>query len=113
MACKNGFFCRYALGAPVVGEANVIYSLRTTLCRLRSQDLFLITAPATTTSTLPPAIQLCNGTVIPVVFSSTGAAAEASGLIGERAYLATIICVGGVPTLNILNAMNAAAAPSA
>lgn len=110
MSCKKGFFCEYALGAPVVGEANVIYALRSTLCRLRSQDVFLVRVPATTTSTLPPAVQLCNGTVLPVVFSSTGSAAEASGLIGERAYLATIICVGGVPTLNILNASNPAAA---
>lgn len=112
MPCKRNFFCRYALGAPVVGETNVIYALRSNLCRLRAQDLFLVTVPATTTSTLPPAVQLCNGTVLPVVFSSTGAAAQASGLIGERSYLATLICVAGVLTLNILNASNPAAAVS-
>ena len=108
MACRNGYFCRYALGAPVVGTTNVIYSLRSTLCRLRQQDVFMLTVPATTTSTLPPAVQLCNGTVLPIVFSGTSAAAEASGLVGERVYLATIICVGGVATLNILNAANPA-----
>lgn len=108
MACKRNFFCRYALGAPVVGTTNVIYSLRSTLCRLRQQDIFMLTVPATTTSTLPPAVQLCNGTVLPIVFSGSSAAAEASGLVGERVYLATIICVGGVATLNILNAENPA-----
>ncbi len=110
MACRRNFFCRYALGAPVVGSANVIYSMRTTLCRLMNQDLFIVTIPASTTSTLPPQVQLCNGTVLPIVFSSTEAAAQASGLLGQRAYLATIICVDGAPTLNILNAMNAATA---
>lgn len=108
MACKRSFFCRYALEAPLVGTTNVIYSLRSTLCRLRQQDIFILTVQATTTSTLPPAVKLCNGTVIPIVFSGTSAAAEASGLVGERVYLATIICVGGVATLNILNAANPA-----
>ena len=88
MACRRNFFCRYALGAPVVGSTNVIYSMRTTLCRLMNQDLFIVTIPASTTSTLPPQVQLCNGTVLPIVFSS----------------------VDGAPTLNILNAVNAAAA---
>ena len=110
MACKRNFFCRYALGAPVVGETNVIYTLRSTLCKLLAQDLFLVTVPASTTSTLPPQVQLCDGTVLNVVFSSTADPADSSALIGQRVYLATVLCVAGVPTINILNATAAAAA---
>lgn len=110
MPCRRNFFCRYALGAPVVGSANVIYSLRTTLCRLMNQDLFILIVPASTTSTLPPQVQLCDGTILPISYSSTSSTAQASGLLGQYAYLATIVCVSGVPTLNILNALNPAAA---
>lgn len=110
MDCKNGFFCKYALGAPVVGQTNVIYSLNSTLCRLLAQDLFIVTIPTSTTSTLPPAIQLCNGTVLNVTYSLTSAAAQASGLVGGASYLARIVCVNGVPTMNILNATNPDAA---
>ena len=107
--CKRNFFCRYALGAPVVGDTNVIYSLRSTLAKLICQDLFLITVPVTTASTLPPQIQLCDGTVLNVVYSGTAGAADASALIGQRIYLATVLCIAGVPTVNILNAANPAA----
>lgn len=104
MSCKRNFFCRYALGAPIVGEDAVIYNLRTCLERLLQQDLFILTVPVTTTSALPARVQLCDGNVLNVVFSSTSDPAAASSLIGQRAYLGTILCVGGVPTLNILNA---------
>ena len=107
--CKKNFFCRYALGAPIVGTTNVVYSLRSTLSKLVCQELFLITIPVTTTSTLPPQIQLCDGTVLNVVYSGSTAPADASALIGQRVYLATVLCVAGVPTVNILNAVNPAA----
>lgn len=110
MPCKRNFFCRYALGVPVVGETNVIYTLRSTLCKLLAQDLFMVTVPVTTTSTLPPQIQLCDGTVLNVVFSSTADAADSSALIGQRVYLATVLCVAGIPTINIINAAAPAAA---
>lgn len=105
----NVNLCRYALGAPIVGTASVVYTLRTTLCKLKKQDLFLVFVPASTTSTLPPVIQLCDGSLLPVVFSGTSAAAQAAGLIGNRAHLATIICNEGVTTLNVFDAQNPAA----
>lgn len=111
--CCNRYnvkLCRYALGAPIVGTDSVVYTIRTTLCKLRKQDLFLIFVPASTASTLPPVLQLCDGSLLPVVYSGTADPAEASGLIGNRAHLATIICNEGVPTLNIFDAQNAAAA---
>ena len=110
MACYNCKLCKYALGAPIVGTTSVVYTIKTTLCKLRRQDLFLIFVPASTTSTLPPVIQLCDGSLLPVVFAGTDAAAQASGLLGNRAHLATIICNNGVPTLNVFDAQNAAAA---
>lgn len=109
MPCRRNYFCRYALGAPVVGETNVIYTLRTTLCKLLAQDLFIVTVPVTTTSDLPPQVQLCDGTVLNVVYSSSADPAAASALVGQRAYLATVICLAGVPTVNILNAVAPAA----
>lgn len=108
--CKRKFFRRYALGAPVVGTTNVIFSMRSTLCRLLAQDLFILTVPVATDSTLPPQVQLCDGTVLNIVYSSSADPADASALIGQRVYLGTIICVAGVPTLNILNATAPAAA---
>jgi hypothetical protein len=42
------------------------------------------------------------------VYSGTAAAADASALIGQRVYLATVLCIAGVPTVNILNAVNPA-----
>ena len=110
MACCNCNLCKYALGAPIVGTASVVYTIKTTLCKLKTQDLFLIFVPASTTSTLPPVLQLCDGSLLPVVYSGTDAAAEASGLLGNRAHLATIICNNGVPTLNVFDAQNPAAA---
>lgn len=110
MACFNCNLCKYALGAPIVGTASVVYTIKTTLCKLKKQDLFLIFVPASTTSTLPPVLQLCDGSLLPVVYSGTDAAAEASGLLGNRAHLATIICNNGVPTLNVFDAQNPAAA---
>lgn len=104
MPCPRNYFCNYALGAPVVGTESVVYSLRTCLEHLERQDLFLLTVPVTSTSALPAQVQLCNGRVLNVVFSSTAEAASASSLLGERVYLATLICISGVPTLNILNA---------
>lgn len=101
---------KYALGAPIVGTEQVVYSLDKSLCELKESDLFILVVPATTDSTLPPVIQLCNGSLLPVVFSGTADAAEASGLIGNRAHLATIICIAGVATLNVFDAQNAAAA---
>ena len=58
MACYNCNLCKYALGAPIVGTASVVYTIKTTLCKLKKQDLFLIFVPASTTSTLPPVLQL-------------------------------------------------------
>lgn len=110
MPCKRNFFCRYALGAPVVGTTNVIYSLRTTLPRLLTQDIFILTVPVTTDSTLPPQVQLCDGTVLNVVFSASADTASSAALVGQRAYLGTVICLSGVPTLNLLNAVNPASA---
>lgn len=110
MACYNCNLCKYALGAPIVGTASVVYTIKTTLCKLKRQDLFLIFVPASTTSTLPPVLQLCDGSLLPVVYSGTDAAAEASGLLGNRAHLATIICNSGVPTLNVFDAQNPTAA---
>lgn len=110
MACYNCNLCKYALGAPIVGTASVVYTIKTTLCKLKKQDLFLIFVPASTTSTLPPVLQLCDGSLLPVVYSGTDAAAEASGLLGNRAHLATIICNNGVPSLNVFDAQNPAAA---
>ena len=83
MACYNCNLCKYALGAPIVGTASVVYTIKTTLCKLKRQDLFLIFVPASTTSTLPPVLQLCDGSLLPVVYSGTDAAAEASGLPGN------------------------------
>lgn len=105
----NVNLCRYALGAPIVGTETVVYTIRTTLCKLKKQDLFLVFVPASTTSTLPPVLQLCDGSLLPVVFSGTAAAAQAAGLIGNRAHLATIICNEGVTTLNVFDAQNPAA----
>lgn len=99
---------RYALGAPVVGSTNVVYSINACLKCLVRDDLFMLVSPVSTTSTLPPVVQLKNGQVLPVVYSSTTAAAQAVALTGTAAYLATIITVNGVCTLNILNAMNPA-----
>ena len=51
--CCNKYnvnLCRYALGAPIVGTTQVVYTIRTTLCKLRKQDLFLIFVPASTAS---------------------------------------------------------------
>lgn len=101
--------CRYALGAPIVGTTQVIYSIRTTLCKLRKQGLFLVFVPASTTSTLPPVVQLCDGSLLPIVFSGTTATAQAVGLIGGRAHLATIICNDGASALNVFDAQNPAA----
>lgn len=106
----NAKLCRYALGAPIVGTTQVVYSIRTTLCKLRKQDLFMIFVPASTTSTLPPVLQLCDGSLLPVVFSGTADPAQAGGLIGGRAHLATIICNDGVATLNVFDAQNPAGA---
>lgn len=110
--CKkyNVKLCSYALGAPIVGTEQVVYSIRTTLCKLRKQDLFLVFVPASTTSTLPPVLQLCDGALLPVVFSGTSDPAQAVGLIGGRAHLATIICNDGVATLNVFDAQNPAGA---
>jgi hypothetical protein len=51
---------------------------------------------------------LCCGERLPIVFTSTAAPAEASALIGDRAYLATIIRTSTGYALNILNAENPA-----
>lgn len=111
--CCNKYnvnLCRYALGAPIVGTEQVVYTLRTTLCKLRKQDLFMLFVPASTASALPPVIQLCNGELLPVVFSGTADPAQAAGLIGNRAHLATIICNEGVTTINVFDAQNPAGA---
>lgn len=106
---------RYALGAPVVGSTNVVYALDACLPCLVRSDVFMLVSPVSTDSTLPPLIQLKTGQVLPVVFSSTAGEPEASAITGTAAYLATILTVNGVTTLNILNAMNnpATAAASA
>ncbi len=109
----NVKLCRYALSAPIVGEEQVVYSLRTTKCKLAKQDLFMLFVPASTTSDLPPVVQLCNGDILPVVFSGTSAAAQAAGLIGNRAHLATVICNAGVATINVFDAQNPAAGAGA
>lgn len=108
--CKRKFFRRYALSAPVVETTNVLFSMRSTLCRLLTQDLFILTVPVSTASTLPPQVLLCDGTVLNIVYSSSADPADASALIRQRVYLGTIICVDGIPTLNILNATAPAAA---
>lgn len=100
--------CRYSLGIPGVGTAEVVYSLRTTLCRLKKAGLFLLYVPVSTASTLPPFALLCCGERLPIVFTSTADPAEASALIGDRAYLATIIRTSTGYALNILNADNPA-----
>lgn len=96
--------CRYSLGVPGVGTAEVVYTLRTTLCRLKKAGLFLVYVPVATASTLPPFVMLCCGTRLPIVFSSTADPVEASALVGDRAYLATIIHTATGCALNILNA---------
>jgi hypothetical protein len=87
----------------------VVYALWVSLCELTKRGLFYVSVPASTTSTLPPVVQLCNGQILPIVFSGTAEAAQASGLIGNRLHLATIACVNGEPTLNIFDAQNATA----
>jgi hypothetical protein len=113
-SCCRRKFCNtrlktYALGAPIVGTEQVVYALWVSLCELTKRGLFYVSVPASTTSTLPPVVQLCNGQILPIVFSGTAEAAQASGLIGNRLHLATITCIEGVPTLNIFDAQNAAA----
>lgn len=121
MCCNNCNCCpdrrqcpvrpyRYALGAPIVGTEQVVYVLHESLCRLKKRGLFLVFVPASTDSTLPPVVQLCDGSLLPIVYSGTAATAEASGLIGNRAHLATIVCIDGASALNIFDAQNAAAA---
>ena len=107
---KNRFVrpCRYSLGVPGVGAAEVVYPLRTTLCRLKKAGLFLVYVPVATASTLPPFVMLCCGYRLPIVFSSTADPAEASAFVGDRAYLATIIRTATGYALNILNIENAA-----
>lgn len=100
---------RYALGAPIVGTEQVVYTISASLCEIKKRGLFLVFVPASTTSTLPPVLQLCDGSLVPIVYSGTSAEAEASGLIGNRAHLATLIFVNGVASLNIFDAQNAAA----
>lgn len=120
MCCNNCNCCpdrrqcpvrpyRYALGAPIVGTEQVVYALHESLCRLKKRGLFLVFVPASTDSTLPPVVQLCDGSLLPIVYSGTAATAEASGLIGNRAHLATIVCIDGAAALNIFDAQNAAA----
>jgi hypothetical protein len=121
MCCNNCNYCpkrkqcnirpyRYALGAPIVGTEQVVYNIQASFCELRKRGLFLVFVPASTDSTLPPVIQLCDGSLLPIVFSGTATAAEASGLIGNRAHLATLVYINGVASLNIFDAQNAAAA---
>ena len=99
----------YALGAPIVGTEQVVYSLFVSLCELNKRGLFYVSVPASTDSTLPPVVQLRDGRILPIVFSGTSAAAQASGLIGNRLHLATITCIDGEPTLNVFDAQNPAA----
>lgn len=104
---------RYALGAPVVGSTNVVYSIDACLPCLVKSDVFILVSPVSTDSTLPPLIQLKTGQVLPVVYSSTSGEPQAVALTGTAAYLATILTVNGVTTLNILNAMNPASGATA
>ena len=108
-SCCNPRPRTYALGAPIVGTEQVVYSLCVTLCELCKRGLIYVSVPASTTSTLPPVVQLKDGRILPIVFSGTAAAAQASGLIGNRLHLATIACVDGEPALNVFDAQNAAA----
>ena len=108
MCCFNRMK-RYALGAPVVGVDSVSYYLDACLPCLRRNDVFILIAPISTDSTLPPVVQLKTGQVLPVVYSSTSGEPQAVGLTGTAAYLATILTVKGVVTLNVLNANNPAA----
>lgn len=114
-SCCRRRFCNtklqtYALGAPIVGTEQVVYSLCVSLCELAKRGLFYVSVPASTTSTLPPVVQLRNGQILPIVFSGTSDAAQASGLIGNRLHLATITCIDGSPALNVFDAQNAATA---
>ncbi len=124
MCCNNCNCCpqrrqcnvrpyRYALGAPIVGREQVVYTLRESLCKLWKRGIFLVFVPASTDSTLPPVAQLCDGSLLPIVFSGTSADAQASGLIGNRAHLATIVYINGAAALNIFDAQNAAAGAGA
>ena len=108
-SCCNVRPRTYALGAPIVGTEQVVYSLFVSLCELCKRGLFYVSIPASTTSTLPPVVQLKDGRILPIVFSGTSDAAQASGLIGNRLHLATITCIDGEPTLNVFDAQNAAA----
>ena len=103
----------YALGAPIVGTEQVVYTLLVSLCELCKRGLFYVSVPASTDSVLPPVVQLKNGSILPIVFSGTSADAQASGLIGNRLHLATIACVNGAPALNVFDAQNAAAGDGA
>ena len=107
--CGNVRPRTYALGAPVVGEEQVVYSLCVTLCELCKRGLVYVSVPASTTSTLPPVVQLKDGSILPIVFSGTSATAQASGLIGNRLHLAAIACLDGEAALNVFDAQNAAA----
>lgn len=112
--CKRAGCCNvrprtYALGAPIVGTEQVVYSLLVSLCELCKRGLFYVSVPASTDSTLPPVVQLKDGRILPIVFSGTSDAAQASGLIGNRLHLASIACVDGEPALNVFDAQNAAA----
>lgn len=100
----------YALGAPIVGTEQVVYSLLVSLCELCKRGLFYVSVPASTTSTLSPVVQLKDGRILPIVFSGTSDAAQASGLIGNRLHLAAITCVDGEPALNVFDAQNATTA---
>lgn len=108
-ACCNVSPRTYALGAPIVGTEQVVYTLLVSLCELCKRGLFYVSVPASTASTLPPVVQLRDGRILPIVFSGTSDAAQASGLIGNRLHLATIACVDGEPTLNVFDAQNAGA----
>lgn len=123
MCCNNCNCCKfkrkvccgvrprtYALGAPIVGTEQVVYSLLVSLCELCKRGLIYISVPASTTSTLPPVVQLKDGRILPIVFSGTSDAAQASGLIGNRLHLAAVTCVDGEPALNVFDAQNATTA---
>ena len=123
MCCNNCNCCKikrkvccgvrprtYALGAPIVGTEQVVYSLLVSLCELCKRGLFYVSVPASTTSTLPPVVQLKDGRILPIVFSGTSDVAQASGLIGNRLHLAVVTCVDGEPTLNVFDAQNATTA---
>lgn len=96
--------CRFALGPGVTGAAQVVYSVKASLCDLKNAGLFIVTVPETSTSTLPPVVMTCNGKIIPITFSGTAAVATASGLIGARPHLASIECIGGETVMNIYDA---------